>query len=105
MGRKGQIRVRTSGVVITTPLDGGPATIQDTVQCAHCQRHKIFNPETFDGDWYFCGLCGNVACADQKPCRDKCVPAEQWLENVEKGRPEDYRPIIVSSPGVSFDGT
>ena len=76
-----------------------------TVQCVHCYAHfpepRLGNSEedklTRVGPGYqrgFCMRCGGFICG---PCCAACVPAEQYIENIEKGRPEDYRPI-VSSP-------
>lgn len=94
-GLKGRLSVRTSGVIITTPLDGGAVTMIDTVQCVHCQRHRAYVPKS-GTKWGWCLACNGIHCATEK-CA-KCVPSEQWLENVEAGRPEDYRPIRIAVP-------
>lgn len=98
MGRKGDLYVRTSGHVITEFHDGRPAVIEDTVQCVHCQRHRVYRARTASRDWAWCTLCSGPVC-NRPECALKCVPAEAWLENVEAGRPEDARRIIVSNPG------
>lgn len=94
-GTKGTLSVRSSGVVITTPHDGGPATVQDTVQCVHCQRHQVYVPKS-GTRWGWCLACHGVHCATEA-C-SVCVPAEQRLENVEAGRDEAYRPIRAAVP-------
>lgn len=93
-----KLTVRTSGVVITTPLDGSPETIADTVQCVHCQRHWIYLPKS-GTKWGYCLNCAGITCGNRR-CGENCVPAEQWLENVEQGRPEGHRRIIVPAGGV-----
>lgn len=94
---KGGLTIRTSGVVETTPLDGSPKTYQDTVQCVHCQRHRVY--EKGAGKlWGYCLLCGGPHCATTACSR--CVPAEAWMENVEAGRAEDHRRILVANPGI-----
>lgn len=40
--------------------------------------------------------CSKVTCGQEK-CLE-CVPLEQYLENVEKGRAENFRPIIGAVP-------
>jgi hypothetical protein len=102
MGRKGTLTARTSGVVITTPLDGGPATVEDTVQCVHCQRHRIYRPRS-KTLWGYCMACAGLHCATDE-CAT-CVPAEARLENIEAGRPETHRKIIVANPGVASGGS
>lgn len=34
-------RLRASGTVILTPVDGGPPVQIDAIQCSHCGRHFI----------------------------------------------------------------
>jgi hypothetical protein len=82
-----------AGVLIITPWDGGPVQMQDTVQCVHCGRHWIWKPGSGRRRGW-CSLCNGITCGKKK-C-DRCVPIEQWLENVEKGRPEDHRNIVVA---------
>lgn len=98
MGKKGQLHVRTSGHLITELHDGSPAIIQETIQCVHCQRHRVYERATLARDWCWCSLCAGTVC-NRPECAERCVPAEQWLENVEKGLPEDHRRLIVSNPG------
>jgi hypothetical protein len=87
---------RASGTVITTPLGGGPVLFEDTVQCVHCMRHMVVRDGVRFG---YCQRCGGHHCPTVR-C-SVCVPAEQWLENVEGGRPEDHRPgRVLVPPGV-----
>jgi hypothetical protein len=64
------------------------------LQCCHCQKHWVPQPGSGKKRG-FCFRCMKVTCGSDR-C-DRCVPAEQWLENVEKGRPEDHRDIVVRS--------
>jgi len=94
--------VYTSGYLITEPLDGSPAIIEETIQCVHCQRHVVYRPKTFHKDFAFCLCCYGPVC-NKPECALRCVPSEQWLENVEQGKPEDHRNIIVTSGYSSKD--
>lgn len=61
-----------------------------TVQCVHCGGH--FSPKPGSGIVRgFCQNCNGYVCG---PGCAKCVPVEQLLENYEKGRDPDYRPIV-----------
>lgn len=66
-----------------------------TAQCCHCGGHFPIRPGsgTIRG---FCQQCNGPVCG--RSC-EMCVPTEQLLENMEKGRAWDFRPIVV---GVSF---
>lgn len=86
---------KRSGILISTPYDGGPVVIQDTVMCCHCGRHWLVRPGSGKRRG-ICLNCGGITCGKKK-C-DKCVPLEQRLENWEAGRDEDYRPIRASVP-------
>jgi hypothetical protein len=83
---------REMGFLITTPHDGSAETVVGTLQCAHCSRH--WTPQVGSGIRRgFCVRCMKPTCG--RECCDPCVPHEQWLENVERGMPADYRPIRV----------
>jgi hypothetical protein len=84
--------LRPSGVLITTFLDSGKVVMQDTVQCCHCGGHFLVTPGSGTRRG-FCCCCGHATCGKER-C-DPCVPSEQWLENQEQGKPDDYRRIIV----------
>lgn len=88
---------RMRGTLISTPIDGGPVVVSDTVQCVHCSR--IWKWQVGSGKWRgFCLACNGFTCGTRR-C-DACVPIEQRLENMEAGRPLDYRPIRVSLSGL-----
>lgn len=92
---------REAGYIITTPHDGSRETVVGTFQCCHCQRH--WTPQPGSGKKRgFCLKCMKVTCGREK-C-DACVPAEQWLENAEKGRPADHRNVVVPSGWVASPG-
>lgn len=68
----------------------------DTLQCVHCGGHWRVQPGSgkIRG---FCARCNGPVCG---PACAKCVPVEQFCENVEAGRPHDWRPIMVGwEPG------
>jgi hypothetical protein len=90
-----------SGVLISTPYAGGPAVEQDTVSCKHCGYTWLWQPGSGRRRGW-CSCCHGIVCG--RPCCAKlgCVPQEQQLENLEAGRALDFRPIVVSTPGVAF---
>jgi hypothetical protein len=61
-----------------------------TLQCVHCGAHWLVQPGSGKiRGW--CMQCNGPFCGPQ--CA-KCIPTDLLLENMEKGRPLDYRPII-----------
>lgn len=81
---------RESGyLVVMDPGSDKPILETATVQCVHCGGHWV--PQPGSGRVRgFCGRCNGPICG---PCCQSCVPTEQLLENLERGRPLDYRPI------------
>ena len=77
-------------IVLTDPGSDKGIVRSATIQCAHCGGHWVPQP----GSGRIRGWCGQCAGPVCGPGCEKCVPVEQYLENIEKGRPEDYRPII-----------
>jgi hypothetical protein len=86
--------LRPAGTLHSFDCDG-PEVHQDTVQCCHCGRHWPWVPGTGEKRG-FCLKCNGITCGNSR-C-DKCVPAEQQIENMEAGRPVLYRPIVSSVP-------
>ena len=43
--------------------------------------------------WGFCHNCNGYVCGEK--CKD-CVPIEQWCDNLESGRPANYKPVRVA---------
>ena len=89
---------RPSGLLITTPDDGGAETQLDTVRCVHCGRHHVYLQavlQAIRGGLGFCPRCNGITCGEK--C-EACVPAEQQLENMEAGRRDwrTYRPTKVA---------
>jgi hypothetical protein len=93
-----------SGVLISTPHDGGPSVIQDTVSCIHCGFTWIWGETRIAGipgtgvrrGWctkHMGILCGRPVCVARG-----CVHRERLLDNMEAGKPLDYQPIIASVP-------
>lgn len=78
-------------IVVNDPGSDKPVLEAATLQCVHCGGHWV--PRKGSGIVRgFCLNCNGPICGHG--CA-KCVPVEQMLENIEKGRPEDYKPIIV----------
>jgi hypothetical protein len=76
-------------ITISDPGSDKPLEVVKTVQCVHCGGHFPFGPGyTKHRGW--CYRCNGAICGAK--CLD-CVPIEQWLENVEKGRPEWFTPV------------
>jgi hypothetical protein len=84
--------MRESGLIIVSdPAADRPQAEIPTVQCVHCGGHFVVEPGSGKTRG-FCTRCRGPVCG---PKCAACVPAEQLLENIERGRPLDYRPIIV----------
>ena len=90
---------------ILDPGSDVPVFQAPTVRCVHCGGHFI-KPrfentleakETRIGRGW-CQNCAGFVCG--QGCRE-CVPWEQMLDNVERGRPENFKPIVAVS---GFDG-
>lgn len=84
---------------LVTLLDPGsdrPLLEVKTLQCVHCGGHWIPRPGSgmVRG---FCTRCNGPICG---PGCAECVPEEQMLENIEKRRALNFRPIVASVPRV-----
>lgn len=77
--------------VYMDPGKDRPLLTEATAQCCHCSRHFVIRPGSgrIRG---FCQNCNGLVCG---PGCVACVPTEVLLENIEQGRPLDFRPIIV----------
>ena len=84
MQEKGRI------IIVDPGMDRAVAEI-GTAQCVHCSGHFPIQPGSgkIRG---FCLRCNGPICG---PKCAKCVPVEQMLENIEHGRPLNFRPIRV----------
>lgn len=80
---------KESGWLVVMGSAGGENHI-NTIQCGHCGGHWV--PTSGSGKVRgFCQNCCRPFCG---PACSECVPVEQYLENLECGRPENFRPII-----------
>ena len=86
--------LRPAGHIWITDLDGNVSEY-DTLQCAHCQGHWKVIPGSGRKRGY-CLNCAQVTCG--RPCCDVCIPIEQRIENIEAGRPEDFKRILAAVP-------
>jgi hypothetical protein len=81
-------------IIVVDPGADRPLDEFATAQCVHCGAHFPIRPGSgkIRG---FCFRCNGPVCG---PACAACVPAELQLDNLEAGRPVDFRPI--RSPGV-----
>lgn len=83
-----------------------------THQCVHCGGHFISKPKGLISEVLtteeakkrelegkrvrgWCMACHGPICG---PGCASCVPVEQYLENIERNRPANFRPIMASVP-------
>ena len=81
-------------VVVTECGVGKPTLSAGTMACVHCGAHWIVEPGSGRVRG-FCMECNGPTCG---PNCVECIPQELLLENIEKGRPENYRPIMGNVP-------
>lgn len=89
------------GILINTPEDGSPETVQDTVMCVHCNRHWVLGravKEALRGKMGFCKRCNGITCPGEK-CNRECIPIERMLLNKE-----GHDPTAVTQGG-HFNGS
>lgn len=73
----------------------------ETHQCCHCGGHFMISPGSGKVRG-FCVKCGSVTCGAHQ-C-DPCLPTEMWIDNVEAGRPLDFRRIQSALPSNPLAG-
>jgi len=83
-------------LIISDPGSDRPILETKTLQCVHCGRHWVPRPGSGITRGY-CLRCNGPVCG---PGCAECVPAEQQLENIEGGRPLDFRPIRMAVPRI-----
>lgn len=90
------LRVGTEGVLIETPLDGGPQIHRKTYTCCHCCRVWVERKGSGirRGFCLRCGArtCGHAGC-------DECIPVERQLECLEAGGLVTPAPVSIIVPG------
>lgn len=64
----------------------------DTLQCVHCGMHWTVQPGSGRVRG-FCMQCNGPHCGQPK-CMT-CVPMEQQLDNMERGKPVFHKPIFA----------
>lgn len=62
-----------------------------TIQCVHCGGHWVAQP----GSGRIRGFCQNCMGPVCGPGCAECIPTDLYLTNLEKGRPDNFRPICV----------
>lgn len=86
---------REAGLItIADPGSDKPLLEVATIMCCHCGRHWVPRPGsgTVRG---FCSRCNAFFCG---PDCMECIPVEQLLENIEAGRPLDFKPVRSHVP-------
>lgn len=86
---------REAGLVQIFCADGGRPVEAGTVACCHCGGHWVPSP----GSGRVRGFCQNCSGFVCGPGCAACIPTDLLLENAEKGRRLDFRPIIVPAAG------
>lgn len=85
------MRRREAGqLVILDPGADKPLLEAATLQCVHCGGHWIVVPGSKRVRGY-CMNCNGPICG---PDCQTCVPVEQLLENMERGKPPTFRRIV-----------
>lgn len=83
-----------SGTLITTPYDGGPVIFQDTVSCIHCAYTWVWQRGSGKRRGW-CTRCHGILCGRPSCAALQCCHRERQLENMERGLPIDYTPIVA----------
>ena len=84
---------KRGGTLISTPYAGGPITQQDTVCCQHCSYSSVWVTGS-EKWWSICQRCGGLRCGRECCQKNGCIPQEQEIENMEAGRPDNFRRIV-----------
>jgi hypothetical protein len=87
-----------TGILTSTPFDGGPPVVRDLVSCVHCGFTWVWERGSGRRRGFCCRCCG-IVCGRPGCVANGCVSRWQGLDNAEQGRPDSYRPIIVSVSG------
>lgn len=77
-------------IIISDPGSDKPLLEVATLQCCHCGGHWVPRPGS-GMERGFCMNCNGPVCG--RDCAGSCIPVEQMLENIEQGRPLDFKPI------------
>lgn len=87
-----------SGILISTPLDGGPVVTHDTVSCIHCGYNWVWQAGSGRRRGW-CMKCAGIVCGRPACQQIGCNGGQdRILDNLEAGKPLDHKPIIVSVP-------
>lgn len=83
-------------VTISDPGADRPLLEVGTLCCVHCGGHWVPKP----GSGRVRGWCTNCHGPVCGPGCAECVPVEQMIENMEKGRPLDFKTVAISVPTI-----
>lgn len=78
-------------MVFTDPGADKPLLEVKTFHCCHCGGQWVPKP----GSGITRGWCTQCCAPICGPGCVECVPLEQYLDNLEKGRDPTFRPIVV----------
>ena len=107
------LRKTASGLItVVDPSSDVPLLEQEVLQCCHCGgifpkkpaklATKFFSQEEAlakeKAGAKMRGWCMNCAGPVCGPSCAACIPTEVYLENLEKGRPADFKPTQVFVP-------
>lgn len=82
--------------IFVDPGSDKPILEVGTLHCCHCGGQWIPKP----GSGRMRGWCMNCNGPVCGPGCHECVPWEQYLENLEKNREPNFRPILISVPKI-----
>ena len=85
-------------VTIVDPGSDRPLLEQKMLQCCHCGGQFPHCPGSgkIRG---FCMNCNGPVCG---PGCAECVPTEQYLDNLERGREPNFKPVFSSLSGATM---
>ena len=88
------LRKRDAGVLVSTPVDGGPAVNRRLLRCVHCQHVWVDRPGSgkLRG---FCARCAGPVCGRPECVCNGCLHWEKQLDCWEKGVTPGQAPVSV----------
>lgn len=93
-----------AGCILWTPHDGSAPWEEPVTMCAHCQRVLVYRKGS-GGSLATCPNCrtregtASIICGDCVRLKRAC-DYRYMIENMEAGRPDDWRPVYVLVSGV-----
>ncbi len=88
----------TVGVCTASDVDADRCFCAPIVCCVHCGDSWVWQKGSGRKRGW-CTRCNGLCCGAEHCVSRGCVHWRQQLDNLEKGRPLDYKPISVLVPG------